>query len=207
MKGKLAAFALAAATLSGCAFGQKFSYADSKIDVGAVSPDRTVALAVLDQREYVKNGKKPESFIGISRGGFGNPFDVETRSGAPMATEMATALAAALKGRGAQVQVVTVKPGPGVEVARSDLARAGADRLLLFILNEWKTDSMARTGLDFDVGLEVMDRGGKNLARASLVGKEVSDSSVGSAEKDAQGWFATKASELLRAESVTAAVK
>ena len=196
-----------ATLLGGCAFGQKFNYAATKIDAGAVSSERMAALTVLDQREYVKSGKKPESFIGISRGGFGNPFSVQTESGSPLATEMATALAGALRDKGVQVQVVAVRPGSGVKGARSELARTKADRQLLFILNEWKTDSMARTGLDFDIALEVMDRDGSDLASATLAGKEVSETSVLSAEKVVQAWFAEKAASLLGSVAVVKAMK
>jgi hypothetical protein len=207
MKTRLVGWALAVVTLSGCAFGQKFNYAESSINVGSVGTTRSASVAVLDQREYVKSGKKSESFIGLSRGGFGNPFDVVTKSGAPMATEMATSVAASLRAKGLKVQTVTVPPAGGLERARQALSRTGSDRLLVFTLNEWKTDTMMRTGLDFDVTLDVMDGSGVNLARSHVSGKEVSGSSILSAEKDAQGWFADKVSELLRDEAVAGALR
>jgi hypothetical protein len=193
--------------LSGCAVGQKFSYAESSINVGSVGTARSAAVAVLDQREYVKNGKKSESFVGLSRGGYGNPFDVETKSGAAMASEMATSIVAALQGRGLKVQAVTVRSGDGPEPARQALFRSGSDRLLLFTLNEWKTDTMFRTGLDYDVTLDVLDRNGTSLARNQVSGKEVSGASILSAEKDAKAWFAAKVSELLRDEAVAKALR
>jgi hypothetical protein len=61
---------------------------------------------------------------------------------------------------------------------------------------------MMRTGLDFDVTLDVFDRSGTRLAGGRVAGKEVSGASILSAEKDAQAWFAAKVWELLRDDSI-----
>jgi hypothetical protein len=84
-------------SLSGCAVGQKFSYDNITINLGSAGAIGNFSIAVLDFREYVKSGNKSESFVGLSRGGFGNPFDVETRSGSALASEMAAAIAASLQ--------------------------------------------------------------------------------------------------------------
>ncbi len=34
-----------------------------------------VAVATVDERPYVLNGKNPPTYVGIIRGGFGNPFN------------------------------------------------------------------------------------------------------------------------------------
>jgi len=87
------------------------------------------------------------------------------------------------------------------------LVRTGSDRLMLFTLNEWKTDTMVRTGLNFNVTLDVLDRTGTALARSQISGKEVSGSSIVSAEKDAKAWFAAKVAELLRDDAVAKALE
>jgi hypothetical protein len=66
---------------------------------------------------------------------------------------------------------------------------------------------MMRTGLTFNVALEVFDGSGQSLARSQVSGEEVSGASILSAEKDAQGWFAAKVSELLRDEAVGSALR
>jgi hypothetical protein len=204
---KLLVVALAAVSLSGCAVGQKFSYRDSRVNVGTVGAAGSAAVAVLDQRAYVRSGKKSESFVGLSRGGYGNPFDVETRSGASMASDMATSIASALEARGLKIQTVTVRPIDGPDGALQTLFRTNSNRLLLFTLHEWKTDTMMRTGLDFDIALDVFDGAGTRLARTQVAGKEVSGASILSAEKDAQAWFAAKVWELLRDDAVSKAMR
>ncbi|MGE3538316.1 MAG: hypothetical protein AB7N91_12910 [Candidatus Tectimicrobiota bacterium] len=203
---KLASATLVAAVLSGCAVGQKFSYSDSSIVLRRVYVGHTTAVAVLDQRKYVKNGNKSESFVGLSRGGYGNPFDVDTKSGAPMAFEMAMSIAAALEVKGLRVQTVTVRPADGFEGARQALVRTGSSRNILFTVDEWKTDTMMRTGLDFDVTLDVFDSSGNKLAQNRLYGKEISGGSILSAEKDARAWFAAKVSELFHDEAIEKAL-
>jgi len=196
-----------ALALSGCAVGQKFHYGDASMNVDTVGASRSAAVAVLDQRSYIKTKDKPESFVGLSRGGYGNPFDVNTRSGGSMASDMASSIVAALQARGIKAEAAVVRPADGPEGAWQVLVRTGADRLLLFTLNEWKTDTLVRTGLDFNVTLDVFDRAGTALARSQVSGKEVSGSSIMSAEKDARAWFAAKVSELIRDQTVAQALQ
>ena len=207
MHARLVTMLVAASFIGGCAFGQKFNYRESQVNVGSLGGAATASVAVLDQREYVRSGAKGEAFVGLSRGGFGNPFDVETRSGGPMAGDMAASIASALQTRGLNVQTVAVRPSDGPAGARQALFRTAANRLLLFTLHEWRTDSMMRTGLDFDVGLDVFDGAGTPLAQHRVSGKEVSGASILSAEKDAQGWFAAKVWELLREEAIGRALR
>jgi hypothetical protein len=193
--------------LAGCAVGQKFSYADGQIALLASNSDTPAVIAVLDQRPYIVSRDKRENFVGLSRGGWGNPFNVTTRSGAPMAVDMATAVARALEARGQPAGVVVVPVSGGIEGAKQQLMKSGAERLLLFTLREWKTDTMARTGLWFDVTLDVFDSTGETLASKHLVGKEVAGGSIVSAEKDAQKWFSEKIGLLLDNRDVASALK
>jgi hypothetical protein len=42
-----------------------------------------LAVAVHDERSEVASGDKNPAFVGLLRGGYGNPMDVRTASGAP----------------------------------------------------------------------------------------------------------------------------
>ena len=116
--------------LGGCAMGQKFGYSDAALTLQQVPRTSDLAVAVLDARSYVLQGRKGESFVGLSRGGYGNPFDVTTRSGAPLASEMADAIARSLGDEGRKIRVVKVEPTGGPDAARKALAATGAERLL-----------------------------------------------------------------------------
>lgn len=60
----------------------------------------TVAVATHDQRPYVVGGNKKPNFVGLSRGGYGNPFDVVTVSGNPLADGFSESISRSLAARG-----------------------------------------------------------------------------------------------------------
>src|SRR4051812_18081252 len=105
---KLAAVLAVAAALGGCAVGQTYKYSDAPMSLEGVSSAGAVAIAVQDARPYVISGNKAPTFVGLQRGGFGNPFDVNTQSGGPLANEIRDAIARALKARGVSVTPVAV---------------------------------------------------------------------------------------------------
>ena len=68
--------------LSGCAVGNKYKIEDSKIQFTSTGSS-TVSVGALDQRPYVIEKTSPVTYIGMVRGGFGNPFNATTNNGLP----------------------------------------------------------------------------------------------------------------------------
>ena len=95
----------------------------------------------------------------------------------------------------------------GTQGAKSALLSSGAERLMLFTLREWKTDTMVRTGLWFDVTLDVFDAAGETLASKHISGQEISGGTIVSAEKDAQKWLSEKMGLLLDNRDIASALK
>ena len=207
MSTRLVAVLFAATVLGGCVVGKNFDYASGQISLLPGRSDTPTAIAVLDQRPYVVSREKRENFVGLSRDGYGIPFNVTTRSGGPMAADMATAVAQALEAHGQPASAIVVPVSGGAEAARSALMATGAERLMLFTLREWKTDTMTRTGLWFDVTLDVFDVSGEVLASRHISGQEIAGGSIVSAEKDAQRLFGEKVGELLDNRDVASALK
>jgi hypothetical protein len=158
--------------LAGCAFGRTYSYADAPISLQGVASSGTIAVGVQDARSYVTSGGKPEKFVGLMRGGFGNPFDVNTQSGTPLAVEMRDALAKSLKAKGATVSSVVISPSETASRAKRALMATNSRRLVLITLNEWKSDTMMNTSLYYDVKLDVMDEMGNSLATNQVKGSD-----------------------------------
>ena len=77
---RLAAVLCAATLAGGCAVGNQHVYRGASAEIGT-SGDTTVAVATQDLRPYVASGEKAPNFVGLSGGGFGNPFNVTTASG------------------------------------------------------------------------------------------------------------------------------
>ncbi len=169
---KIGVVFVVAALLGGCAVGQSISYADAPVAMQGVSSSGSVAVAVQDERPYVLSGNKSERFVGLMRGGFGNPFDVTTKSGAPLADDMRDAIGRALKAHGASVVPVSVAFRDSAVTAKRKLLDAKARRAILVTLREWKSDSMMATDIHYDATLAIFDESGNQLAMSTIRGMD-----------------------------------
>lgn len=88
---RLVALAVAIVLLSGCAYGRKVDYAHSYPALAA-APVQAVEVQVTDARPYVLSGNKKGTFVGLVRGSYYIPYDVNTRSGQPLANDLQAAL-------------------------------------------------------------------------------------------------------------------
>ncbi len=156
---------------SGCAVGVKHDYSPADTQFGIKSTS-AIAVAVHDQRPYVVSGDKQPDFVGLQRGGFGNPFDVVTASGKPLADEFADAIAYALRQGGANVTTIPVSAKESAAGVISKLRAASADRGVLLTLSEWKSDTYQNVGLAYNIALSVYDGSGRLLAEASRRGND-----------------------------------
>lgn len=159
------------ALLTGCAIGNKHQYAESipAIDIKNI---KNIALGVQDNRVAVVNKTKSPDFVGIQRGGFGNPFDVTTASGNPLATDISTSLATAIREKGVGVQVISIEPGMNEVGAAKKVSAPSQERGILLLLNEWKSDTFQNTALHYNLDLRIYDLTGKLLAHQALQGSE-----------------------------------
>lgn len=157
--------------ISGCAVGNKHQYAES-IPVIKAQPSKSVALGVIDKRPAVVNKSRTPDFVGVQRGGFGNPFEVTTASGNALADDMTSSLVAALKNGDTVVSVVTLNANLDETEAMRKVASAGLERGALLMLKEWKSDTYQNTALHYDLSLLVLDASGKLVARHDMKGKE-----------------------------------
>lgn len=158
--------------LGGCAFGQSYSYDSAALSLQGVSSSGSIAIGVQDARPYVTSGNKPEKFVGLQRGGFGNPFDVNTQSGGPLAVEVRDAVMKAMKNKGITVSGVALSPSDAPSRVRRTLVDSKARKLVLVTLSEWKSDTMMSTSLSFDVALAVLDANGEQLASNHIKGRD-----------------------------------
>ena len=159
---------LALALLVGACASQ--SYSDLPVGMQSVAATGTVAIAVHDVRPYIVSKNKEESFVGLQRGGFGNPFDLKTPNGVPLSIEMRDSLAKSLKAKGATPVPVAVAVADSPIDARSKLMAAKARRSVLVTLREWKTDTQMRTDFVYDTTVSVFDERGSEVASNTLKG-------------------------------------
>lgn len=153
-------FALVASliALEGCAIGQTIDYRKSSPELKVCSAT-PVKVQVVDQRPYVLALEKKPTFVGRIRGLYYNPWNVNTKSGLPLADDLAQALRTGLA-RSCVKAVV----GKGITSAPA------GEKLLVLTLREWKMDAYMRVRFDFDVGLAIIDDHGAVLASQDVKG-------------------------------------
>jgi hypothetical protein len=157
--------------LGGCAVGVKHDYNQTALDLGATT-SATVAVGTLDHRPYVTAGTTAPNFVGMSRGGFGNPFDVTTKSGKPLASDISGSIVGSMKGKGVDAQVVELKPALSSDAAKTALLAAGTQRSVMITLQAWESDTMINIGFTYDLILQILDKEGKLLASKAQLGNE-----------------------------------
>ena len=169
-KFRLFALLVVGAALGGCAIGNKYDYRAATPAV-SVKSDKQVVVAVVDRRTYVLSGNKGSNFIGLQRGGYGNPFDVTTSSGQPLAADFKDILVRALKNSGVDASPSKSSYRLAPETAVTTLASENAERSMIFVIREWKTDTYINAALIYDVTLNVYD-GNIRLASRRLQGRD-----------------------------------
>lgn len=157
--------------LSGCAVGNKHNYHEAIVNI-EVAQGLSIAVAAQDQRPYVLSGSKAPNFVGLQRGGFGNPFDVTTQSRSPLADDIAASVARSLLEGGAQASAVSLASSLSQDQAITALRSSGADRLLLLRFTEWKADTFNNTALLYDLKAYAYDAQGRVIAESEISGRD-----------------------------------
>lgn len=197
--------------MSGClAVGQKYQFNNIVSDIKTESASE-VAVGVQDQRSYILNGDKKPEFVGLMRGGWGNPFKVTTESGKPLSMEITDSIAGSLKQKGFKVDEVEILFSDSQEAGLEKLLAAGKkDKYLFLIVNEWKTDTFVNIGLHYDLTMKIYDSTKAILGEKNIKGKDnLGKSSLKSAKNEAliASTFKTKMEELLNDEKILNSLK
>jgi hypothetical protein len=170
IRSKLVLSLLSIVLISGCAVGNKHNYSDSTPNIKGTQGNK-LDLGAQDQRLYVLSGDKPAAFVGLSRGGFGNPFNVETESGQPLSDDFTKAVSRALSKKGVQVTEINIP----IRMDQGDVIRKltqSGNKAVFISIKEWKSDTYQNTSLNYDIQVQVIDKSGKVVAVKSISGNE-----------------------------------
>ncbi|GMG84908.1 hypothetical protein LNKW23_41240 [Paralimibaculum aggregatum] len=152
--------AAALAGLAACANQYDLGTADTAVP----RTSGPVAITVIERRDSVLAGRKPPSFVGLQSLGVGEPLDVTTSSGQPLADDMAELLAAAFYRQQTETWVVRSSFGDTAADAFRAFLASPSDRLLLIEIREWQTDTLISVSATWDLVARVYDRDGTVLA-------------------------------------------
>jgi hypothetical protein len=161
---RLMLFLLVVPLCCGCAIWVKHNYTDAMPQL-TVAGTGTLAVATHDQRPYIVSGDTGPEFVGLSRGGYGNPFQVHTESARPLAEDMTRVMCRALNEKGFQCVPVIVATHDRPDEVQRQLQAVAGNLALLLVLNEWKSDTYINTNLTYNVTLSVLDSRGRDLRR------------------------------------------
>ncbi len=159
------------AFVGACAFGNKVDYA-AQAPVVVAKPTEAVVVGVHDRRSYVVSGDKSVQFVGLQRGGYGNPFGVHTSSGRPLSDEFAATIANSLGTQERKAQVVSLTPTMSREQALAQVTPAHAGKVLFVTIAEWKSDLYVNLRMQYDLQAVVIDRAGKVVGEHQVKGDQ-----------------------------------
>lgn len=166
---RAAFISLIATCLAGCAFGSKVDYSQVYPQVDP-KPAKLVEVAVVDERPYVLSGSKTADYVGLIRGSYYIPYDVNTRSGAPLAQDLQQSIVGGIKQVGGEAE-----PAVLGSIQASSVGR----QLLTVRVKEWKSEAFMGTVLTYVLAVDLYDEAGKRLASSPISGSEgVSDYTV-----------------------------
>ncbi len=156
-----------------CFSAKNYNYRDIVADISS-SGTVSISVAVHDQRDYVQSGNKRPDFVGLARGGFGNPFSVFTLSGRPLADDMTDVITASLAKKGYKAVPLTVLYSDSRDAVLDKMKAARADRMILLTMNEWKSDlnPYQDVTLIYGVQLAMYDSDGKIRAEKKIDGRD-----------------------------------
>jgi hypothetical protein len=187
---------VAVLALGACAFGRKVDYG-APMALNVPNGTQQIALAVLDHRPYVLSGDKAAPFVGLQRDGVGIPYNVNTKSGRPLAEDFSKALAQSLTAKGYKVEELKLDYTTSTDDAIKKAVATGADRSVILEFTEWKSDQLQNAALFYALSLTVYDKNAVSLAQNSLSGRDNIDSNFfAGADEIAPAAFRQKMTQL-----------
>jgi hypothetical protein len=142
--------------IGGCSQHHRYNYSGGIADI-EYSGKSKISVVVHDQRVYIKTAAKSPDFVGLQRGWFGEPQDVSTENGKPLAENMTEVISSSLARKGFSVRPIIVSHTDKANVVMDKLTSAKADRLVLVTVKEWKTDTKKYAKLIFNLSLKIFD--------------------------------------------------
>ena len=154
------------------AIGRTANYANSWPVINWET-DNTIAVGVHDQRPYVVDGEKSPTYVGTMRGGFYNPWNMNTLSNKPLADDITSAVTAGFKRIGTSTEPISILFSDSRQVVIEKLRHSGAKRLILLTLGEWRSDTYTKAHLFVEATAIVYDGAGKELANSAISHKDL----------------------------------
>lgn len=153
------------------ATGNRHPYDTIDLNLKATG-NKSILLAVHDQRnEMLTTGKTPD-FVGYMRSGFGIPFAIGTKSGNALADDIALVVSKGLTKKGFSVKII---PALSTETHEQVVAKMQADKSgkpVILHLSTWHSDCYQVVWYYYNLVLQIYDDNGKFVGQKIIEGKE-----------------------------------
>jgi len=152
--------------ITACAIGRTYNYSNAWPSL-SYSSAKKVTIAVHDQRNYVIKGQKSESYAGMLRGGYGNPWNVNTENNESLSDVMANNICSGLNNAGIKASKVLTKYTDSKSSILNTMVTTSKDndRLIILTILDWYTDTYKDTTLYAHLVVEVYDGEKNNISK------------------------------------------
>lgn len=162
---------------AGCAVGRVLSYTEVKTDIPS-NPGYYYTVATHDQREEVIDESQKETFVGYMRSTVAIAYPIHTESARRLSDDFSLMIRNSFNEASDRCQVLTTSCKESNAEIFDKLVSTKHDRLLLFTINKWRTDSKPisfseyATDVIWDIALDVYDGSGEFLVTNRIEGIE-----------------------------------
>jgi hypothetical protein len=127
--------------------------------------NKNIVIGIIDKRPYVVDGNNNPSYVGLMRGGFYNPWHMNTESGQPLASDLTKAIVSGFKNAGINVKYTVLTFDMNQQEINNYLLSKKSYKKVLIKINEWQSDSFASIVFLYDLTAEVYNEEGIMVAK------------------------------------------
>ncbi|MDO9041179.1 MAG: hypothetical protein Q7U64_02405 [Desulfocapsaceae bacterium] len=156
--------------LSGCGAHSAINRTENYINAWpniTYTSNKNIVIGVIDKRPYIVNGNNKPSYIGLMRGGFNNPWYMNTESGKPLADDLVEAAASGFKNAGINAEHVKLTFDMDQQTINNNLVLKKSYKKVLIKINEWQSDTYQNTVFLYDLTAEVYNEEGAMVAEGT----------------------------------------
>lgn len=175
MRSSVSISLMLAGLLSSCAVNRHLNFS-GRIAGPGYPVGKGVQVAVVDNRTAVLNGKEKATWCGHTYSLAQIAYNIQTKTGRPVADEFADAIVTAYTSKGAHAKAVYALPGMAADSLVRSQQPVPASLWLLFDLRAWESKavpgfSTIRYEHFYDIRLTVLDPAGKQLGSSEVHGQ------------------------------------
>ena len=156
--------------LSGCgahtAVNRTENYINAWPNINYIS-DKNIVIGIIDERSYVVNGSVKPAYVGLMRGGFYNPWHMNTESGKPLVEDLSQAIVSGFKNAGINAKYIILTSDMDQQKLYNYFLSNNSSKKVLIRIQEWQSDTFSSTVFMYDLTAEIYNEDGVMVAKCT----------------------------------------